>query len=119
MKADRRSSRRVLQPSRSPAGKARVGADRSDAAFELAVAALGFLASERDELSRFLALTGIDPRSIRTAAEEPGFLGGVLAYIAGSESTLLAFAAHARVAPQEIEEARAILTDAEWNSDTP
>jgi hypothetical protein len=116
MKTDRRSP---LQPSRSSAGKVRVGADQTDAAFELAVAALGFLASERDELSRFLALTGIDPSSIRTAAQEPGFLGGVLAYIAGSEPTLLAFAAHARVAPQEIEKARAILTDAEWDSYAP
>jgi hypothetical protein len=113
MKADRRSRRRPFQPSRSPAGKVRVEADRSDAAFEVAIAALGFLASQRDELSRFLALTGIDPSSIRTAAEEPGFLGGVLAYIAGNEPTLLAFAAHARVAPQEIEKARVILTDVE------
>jgi Protein of unknown function (DUF3572) len=119
MKADRRSRRRPFQPSGSPAGRGRVGADRNDAAFELAIAALGFLASERDELSRFLALTGIDPSSIRSVAEEPGFLGGVLAYIAGSEPTLLAFAAHACVAPQEIEKARAILTDAEWESGTP
>jgi Protein of unknown function (DUF3572) len=97
----------------------RVEADRGDAAFELAIAALGFLANERDELSRFLALSGIDPGSIRTAAKEPGFLGGVLAYIAGNESTLLAFAAHARVAPQEIEKARVILPDADWADDTP
>jgi hypothetical protein len=114
MTADRRSP---LQSSRSAAGKVKVGADRNGA-FELAIAALGFLASEGDELSRFLALTGIDPNSIRTAAEEPGFLGGVLAYIAGSEPTLLAFAAYARVAPQEIEKARAILTDAAWESHT-
>ena len=114
-----RSGRSAFYRSRSPAGEARVSADRSDAAFELAIAALGFLASKRDELSRFLALTGIDPSSIRTAAEEPGFLGGVLAYIAGNETTLLAFAAHARVAPQEIEKARAILTDAEREGGTP
>jgi hypothetical protein len=119
MKADRRSGRRPFQPSRSPAGNARVGADRTDAAFELAIAALGFLASERDELLRFLALTGIDPSSIRAAAEEPGFLGGVLAYIAGNESTLLTFAAHARVAPQEIDKARVILSGAEWQGDAP
>jgi hypothetical protein len=119
MKADRRTGRQPFQPSRSLAGKARVGADRSYAAFELAIAALGFLASERDEHSRIHALTGIDLSSIRTAAEEPGFLGGVLAYIAGSESTLLAFAAHARVTPQEIEKARVILAEAEWEGDTP
>jgi Protein of unknown function (DUF3572) len=115
MKADRRSHR---PPSRSPAGKVRVAADRSDAAFEVAIAALGFLASEREELARFLALTGIDASSIRAAAEEPGFLGGVLAYIAGNEATLLAFAAYARVAPQEIEKARVILAGAAWEGDT-
>jgi len=119
MNADRRSGHPPFRPARSPAVKTGVGADRSDAAFELAIAALGFLASQREELSRFLALSGIDPASIRTAAKEPGFLGGVLAYIAGSESTLLAFAAYARVAPQEIEKARAALTDAEGGSDTP
>src|SRR6266853_80783 len=57
-------------------GKGRGGS--TDAALELAVAALGFIAIERDELSRFLALTGIDPSLIRTAAKEPGFLSGVL-----------------------------------------
>jgi len=96
-----------------------VGADRRDAALELAIVALGFIASDRDELSRFLALTGIDHASIRTAAEEPGFLGGVLAYIAGNEHTLLAFAADAGIAPEEIEKARIILTGADWERDTP
>ena len=90
--------------------------EQRDAALELAIAALGFIAGAPSELSRFLALTGIDPGAIRAAAAEPGFLGGVLAYIAGSEPTLLAFAAHARVAPQEIEKARAMLTDADWES---
>jgi hypothetical protein len=85
----------------------------------LAITAFGFVAGERDELSRFLALTGIDPSSIRTAAEEPGFLGGVLAYIAGNEQTLLAFAAHAGVAPEEIEKARIALVGVEWERDTP
>jgi hypothetical protein len=119
MKANRRSGRGGPPPSsRLPAGKIRARTDRRDAALELAIAALGFIASDSDELSRFLALTGIDHRSIRSAAEEPGFLGGVLAYIAGNEQTLLAFAAHAGVAPEEIEKARIILTTADWERDT-
>jgi Protein of unknown function (DUF3572) len=119
MKANR-SGRGAPPPlSRLPAGKVRAGADRRDAALELAISALGFIASQSDELSRFLALTGIDPSSIRTAAGEPGFLGGVLAYIAGNERTLLAFAAHAGVAPEEIEQARIILSGADWERDTP
>jgi uncharacterized protein DUF3572 len=105
--------------SRPLAGKGKAGAGGRDAALELAIAALGFIANERDELSRFLALTGIDPGSIRTAAEEPGFLGGVLAYIGGSERTLVAFAAHAGVAPEEIETARMVLAGADWERDSP
>jgi hypothetical protein len=116
MKANRRSGRRG--PSLLP-GKVWVGADQRDAAIALAITALGFVAGERDELSRFLALSGIDPSSIRTAAKEPGFLGGVLAYIAGNERTLLAFAAHAGVAPEEIEKARMTLAGVEWERDTP
>jgi len=96
-----------------------VGAEGRDAALELAVAALGFIASDRDELSRFLALTGIDAASIRTAAAEPGFLGGVLAHIAGNERTLLAFAAQAGIAPEEIDRARVVLAGAGWERDTP
>jgi len=94
-------------------------AGRQEAARALAIVALGFIASDTTELTRFLALTGIDPGSIRVAAKEPGFLAGVLAYIAGNEQTLLAFAAHADVAPEEIEKARIILTGADWERDTP
>jgi hypothetical protein len=94
-------------------------AGRWDTARELAIVALAFIASDTDELSRFLALTGIDPGSIRIAAEEPGFLGGVLAYISGNERTLMAFAAHAGVAPEEIEKARRALTGINWERDLP
>src|SRR6266566_5225344 len=86
MKRNRRSGR----------GKPDV-AGRQEAARALAIVALGFIASDTKELTRFLALTGIDPGSIRIAAEEPGFLAGVLGYISGNERTLLAFAAHASV----------------------
>src|SRR5262249_11426577 len=66
------------------------------------------------ELSRFLGLTGIAPGSIRIAAEERGFLGGVLAYISGHERTLLAFATHAGIAPEEIEKAKLVLAGDDW-----
>jgi len=89
-------------------------AGRRQAARELAIAALGFIASDTDELSRFLGLTGIAPGSIRIAAEERGFLGGVLAYISGHERTLLAFATHAGIAPEEIEKAKLVLAGDDW-----
>jgi Protein of unknown function (DUF3572) len=90
-----------------------------EAASELAIGALGFVAAAPEELSRFLALTGIEPGAIRTAAAEPGFLGGVLAYVAGNERTLLAFAAQAGVAPGEIEKARIVLAGADWEREVP
>jgi uncharacterized protein DUF3572 len=95
------------------------GAAREDAARELAVVALSYIASNPEELSRFLALTGIDPAAIRAAAEEPGFLTGVLDYICGNERTLVAFAAHADVAPEAIEAARQLLAGANWERDVP
>jgi hypothetical protein len=108
-----------MKGDRRPGREDRDLARRREAAYELAIVALGFIARDTDELSRFLALTGIDIASIRVAAEEPGFLEGVLAYISGNERTLLAFAAHAGVAPEAIENARLILSGANWERDVP
>src|SRR5712691_7170019 len=72
---------------RSTAGKADRTA-RQQAAAELAVAALAFIAGEPDELGRFLALSGIGPESIRVAAREPGFLLGVLDHLVGDARLL-------------------------------
>jgi len=99
--------------------KGTVAAEQRDAALELAITALGFIAGAPEELSRFLALTGIDPNAIRAAAAEPGFLGGVLGYIAGNERTLLAFAAFAGIAAEEVEKARTVLAGADWEREVP
>jgi hypothetical protein len=107
-------------PSRSSSlHKRKLAEEHWDAASALAVTALSFIAGVPEELSRFLALSGIDPGAIRAAAAEPGFLGGVLAYIAGNERTLVAFAAHAGIAPEEVEKARRILAGTEWERDVP
>src|SRR5262245_55822601 len=52
-----------------------------EAAESLAIQALNFLATEPARLSRFLALSGLEAQSIRTAAAESGFLAGVLTYL--------------------------------------
>ena len=72
---------------------------------EIAVAALGFVASDPELLSRFLALTGIEPQAIRRAAQEPGFLAGVLHFIVAHEPTLMAFAKSADVKPEAVQQA--------------
>jgi hypothetical protein len=58
---------------------------------EIAIAALGFLAGDDERLSRFLALTGIDPASIRQQIGDPLFQLAILDHVFEDESLLLAF----------------------------
>ncbi len=75
----------------------------------LAIEALSYLASEPERLDRFLALTGLDHGSIRTAAQEPGFLAAVLDHITADESLLLTFAQMAGHPPETVAAARETL----------
>src|SRR5690348_13469109 len=86
---------------------------RRDAATALAISALSFIASEPERLGRFLALTGIGPESIRTAAREPGFLLGVLDHLAGDETLLITFANENDVDPEQVAQARDVLAGSE------
>ncbi|CAN7419401.1 DUF3572 domain-containing protein [Brucella pseudogrignonensis] len=75
----------------------------------LAVEALVWLAQDKDLLPRFLALTGIEASSIRSAAQEPGFLAGVLQFFLGHEPTLIRFCEETGRDPALIEKAMALL----------
>ncbi len=79
----------------------------------LAVKALGYLASDPERLGRFLALTGLQPHTIRQAAGDPGFLAAVLDHFATDESLLKAFAAEARLDPAIVGLAGAVLSPPE------
>jgi hypothetical protein len=68
----------------------------------LAVRALGFVASDPELLPRFLALTGIEARSVRQAAREPGFLAGVLQFILAHEPTLMRFSEETGTPPASV-----------------
>jgi len=80
-----------------------------EAAENLAIQALSFIVADDDRLGRFLALSGIDPASVRDAATQPGFLVGVLDHIAGDEPLLLSFASEFGLDPAAVEQARAAL----------
>jgi hypothetical protein len=82
---------------------------KQPAAEGLAIQALTFVAGEPERLERFLAVTGIWLAEIRLAAREPGFLAGVLEYLAADERLLTAFAAEAGVDPTDIGKALAAL----------
>ncbi len=76
---------------------------------QIAVRALAYLSGQPAELERFLALSGLTPETIRSAARAPGFLRGVLDHFAGDEPLLLAFAADCGIEPQGIAAALAVL----------
>jgi hypothetical protein len=82
---------------------------RREAAQALAIAALGYLASEPEHLGAFLAATGVGPEQIRNAARDPDFLRGVLDHFASDEPLLVAFAQAQGIDPNEIERARMAL----------
>lgn len=72
----------------------------------MAIDALGFLAEDVERISRFLAITGIEPGSLRAAASEPLFLVSVLDHLLADEALLLAYAANRRIAPETLADAR-------------
>lgn len=67
-------------------------------------------------MGRFLDATGLDPGSIRHAAGEPGFLGGVLDHLVADEETLLACAADLDLAPEAVTGAWAALAPREFEA---
>jgi Protein of unknown function (DUF3572) len=78
----------------------------------LAIQALSFLAGRPEELGRFLSLTGIGPASLRQAAADPAFLGGILDFLLQDEPLLLGFAEESGLAPAAVAMARRRLAGA-------
>ena len=81
----------------------------------VAIQALRFVAEEPDRLERFLALTGIEPQSLRAAAQEAHFLLGVLDHLASDESLLRDFADQSEIDPETILRARDQLSSGSEN----
>ncbi|WP_417694568.1 DUF3572 domain-containing protein [Roseibium sp.] len=77
-----------------------------DEAQEIATNALIHISQDPDLVGRFLAVSGIGPESIRHAAEEPGFLAGVLEFLMGDEALLLTFCENHGVRPTMIAASR-------------
>jgi hypothetical protein len=73
-----------------------------ESAEQMAVSALGFIAGDDERMSRFIALTGLDPSDLRRAAAEPGFFAQVLEHLAQDEEALVAFAQAENIRPDSI-----------------
>ena len=76
----------------------------------MAITVLSWLAGEPEFLSRFMALTGVDPSDLRAAAGNRGFLAGLIEFLMGHEPTLMAFCEATGTTPERVVRAHALLT---------
>ncbi|QRM55032.1 DUF3572 domain-containing protein [Sinorhizobium sp. BG8] len=74
-----------------------------------AIAVLGWLAGEPEHLSRFLALSGVEPGMLRKAAGELSFLAALVEFLMGHEPTLMAFCEATDIRPETVVRAHAVL----------
>ncbi|MFC3693948.1 DUF3572 domain-containing protein [Chenggangzhangella methanolivorans] len=81
--------------------------DRPAVADEIAARALAYLAGDPERLGRFLALSGLDPATIRVAAQDSGFLPSVLDHVLSDERLLMDFADAEGLPPEAVGRARA------------
>ena len=82
----------------------------------MAVEVLNALVQDPERLGRFLAVSGLDPATIRVAASGPGFLAAVLDHVASDENLLIGIAGDLRISPERLMKARAVLSpDVEWS----
>jgi hypothetical protein len=75
----------------------------------IGVAGLSYLAAEPERMGRFLAVTGLGPENVRTAAREPSFLPSLLDYLLANEADLVAFAQEMNLDPHRVRAARDLL----------
>ncbi len=76
---------------------------------DVAIKALGWLASTPDKLQHFCNTTGASADDIRVRANEPEFLGFVLDFLLLDDSTILSFAEDAGIPPESIRSAQVSL----------
>ncbi|UOM35439.1 DUF3572 domain-containing protein [Acuticoccus sp. I52.16.1] len=88
--------------------RSRRNADDPDAG-TIAIAALSYFATEPKTMSRFFALTGLDPTTLRDAASSPTFIAGLLDFVLADERVLIAVAEAQETTPDAIVRARQAL----------
>lgn len=88
-----------------------------DAAEELALTALGWIAQDPELIGVFLGQSGIDPTVLRARATDPELLAAVLDFVLLEDARVIAFAAHQGIRPEAVAGARAGLpggSDPHW-----
>ncbi len=80
----------------------------------VALGAFSYITSNEEALSRFLAVSGLRPDTIRSAAAAPGFFAAILDYVASDEPLLIALAKEMNTKPERIMEAHWTLSPSEF-----
>jgi hypothetical protein len=68
----------------------------------LALRALGWIVNDPERISRFFAVTGLDPDNLRKRIADPALHQAIFAFLAGHEPDLLACAADLDVPPEAL-----------------
>lgn len=71
----------------------------------LALQALGWVLQDEDRAQRLLALTGLDPRDLRSGLEDPAMLASLLGFLANHEPDLIACAESIGIRPEQLAQA--------------
>ena len=80
----------------------------------VAVGAFSFIIADEERLGRFLAVSGLQPDTIRSAATSPGFFAGILDYVVSDEPLLVALAKELNTKPEHIMSAHRTLSPSEF-----
>lgn len=71
----------------------------------LALQALGWVLQHEERAQRLLALTGLDPRDLRSGLEDPAMLSSLIGFLANHEPDLVACAEAIGVPPEQLAQA--------------
>ncbi len=85
----------------------------SDAARDIAISALTFIAADEARLVRFLGLTGWTPRTLALPESRAAILAAALDHLMGEEDLLLTFAANLGFDPEDVAMAHRALSECE------
>ena len=90
-----------------------------ETAADIAISGLQFIAGDSEQLSRFVALSGVAPDEMRSMASSPEFMVAILDYFLGDDPTLIAFSASADIDPNDIQKAKYSLSPQEFSDPWP
>jgi hypothetical protein len=88
---------------------------RHERAVEIGQEAVGWLLLHPERLAELVSMSGAAPEALPGLLDDPEFLGFALDFVLGSDATVLDFADHAGLRPEEPGIARATLAGpADW-----